>query len=153
MDSNNITSVHFIGIGGVGMSGIARVAHDQGMTVTGSDMKESRYTRQLKEAGVKVAIGKHSASNIPGTGVDDGPDVVVVTTAVLDNNPELIAAKERGLTIWHRAQMLPFGRGSRHGGHRRHTWKDDDLLDGRERARQDGRRPDVPHRRHRAQLR
>ncbi|MBQ2680397.1 MAG: UDP-N-acetylmuramate--L-alanine ligase, partial [Eggerthellaceae bacterium] len=106
MDSNNIKSVHFIGIGGVGMSGIARVAHDQGMTVTGSDMKESRYTRQLKEAGVKVAIGQHSASNIPGTGADDGPDVVVVTTAVLDNNPELIAAKERGLTIWHRAQML-----------------------------------------------
>ena len=106
MDANNITSVHFIGIGGVGMSGIARVAHDQGMVVTGSDMKESRYTRQLKDAGVKVAIGQHSAANIPGTGADDGPDVVVVTTAVLDNNPELIAAKERGLTIWHRAQML-----------------------------------------------
>ncbi len=88
------------------MSGIARVAHDQGIVVTGSDMKESRYTKQLKEAGIKVAIGAHSGENIPGTGVEDGPDVVVVTTAVLDNNPELIAAKERGLTIWHRAQML-----------------------------------------------
>ena len=106
MDANVITSVHFIGIGGVGMSGIARVAHNQGMRVTGSDIKESRYTRQLAQAGVKVAIGSHSADNIPGTGKDDGPDVVVVTTAVLDNNPELIAAKERGLTIWHRAQML-----------------------------------------------
>ena len=106
MDANGITSVHFIGIGGVGMSGIARVAHDQGMTVTGSDIKESRYTRQLKAAGIKVAIGQHSAGNIPGTGAEDGPDVVVVTTAVLDNNPELIAAKQRGLTIWHRAQML-----------------------------------------------
>ena len=102
----SISSVHFIGIGGVGMSGIARVAHDQGMRVTGSDMKESRYTKQLKEAGVEVFIGQHSPENIPGTGKDDGPDVVVVTTAVLDNNPELIAAKERGLTIWHRAQML-----------------------------------------------
>ena len=106
MSENAIQSVHFIGVGGVGMSGIARVAHDQGMVVTGSDIKESRYTKQLKEAGIKVTVGQHSASNIPGTGRDDGPDVVVVTTAVLDNNPELIAAKERGLTIWHRAQML-----------------------------------------------
>lgn len=106
MEDNIIQSVHFIGIGGVGMSGIARVAHDQGMQVTGSDMKESRYTKQLADAGVKVIIGEHKAENIPGTGIEDGPDVVVVTTAVLDNNPELIAARERGLTIWHRAQML-----------------------------------------------
>ncbi len=106
MSANSISSVHFIGIGGVGMSGIARVAHDQGMKVTGSDMKESRYTKQLQEAGVKVVVGEHSADNIPGSGPYDGPDVVVVTTAVLQNNPELIAAKERGLIIWHRAQML-----------------------------------------------
>lgn len=106
MSANSISSVHFIGIGGVGMSGIARVAHDQGMKVTGSDMKESRYTKQLREAGIKVVIGEHSADNIPGSGPYDGPDVVVVTTAVLENNPELIAAKERGLIIWHRAQML-----------------------------------------------
>ena len=105
-DKRSIQSVHFIGIGGVGMSGIARVAHDQGMTVTGSDLKESRYTKQLKQAGVTVFIG-HSADNIPGEG-SEGPDVVVVTTAVLDNNPELIAARERGLTIWHRAQMLAY---------------------------------------------
>lgn len=105
MAHSNIQSVHFIGIGGVGMSGIARVAHDQGMVVTGSDMKESRYTKQLREAGVTVSIG-HGPENIPGSGADDGPDVVVVTTAVLENNPELIAAKERGLLIWHRAQML-----------------------------------------------
>jgi len=105
MSENIIQSVHFIGIGGVGMSGIARVAHDQGMRVTGSDMKESRYTKQLSDAGVLVHIG-HAPENIPGTGADDGPDVVVVTTAVLENNPELIAARERGLTIWHRAQML-----------------------------------------------
>ncbi|MBQ9043262.1 MAG: UDP-N-acetylmuramate--L-alanine ligase [Eggerthellaceae bacterium] len=106
MSENSIQSVHFIGIGGVGMSGIARVAHDQGMRVTGSDMKESRYTKQLVEAGVQVFIGEHKPENIPGTGAEDGPDVVVVTTAVLENNPELIAARERGLTIWHRAQML-----------------------------------------------
>ena len=104
MGDQAIQAVHFIGIGGVGMSGIARVAHDQGIRVTGSDMKESRYTKQLKDAGVKVLTGAHRAENIPVG--DEAPDVVVVTTAVLDNNPELIAAKERGLAIWHRAQML-----------------------------------------------
>jgi len=104
MDNKSIQAVHFIGIGGVGMSGIARVAHDQGIRVTGSDMKESRYTKQLKEAGIKVSIGAHCAENIPAG--DEAPDVVVVTTAVLENNPELQAAKERGLVIWHRAQML-----------------------------------------------
>ena len=106
MTDNAIQSVHFIGIGGVGMSGIARVAHDQGIRVSGSDMKESRYTKQLKEAGIEVAVGEHRAENIPGIAKGSYPDVVVVTTAVLDNNPELIAAKEHGLTIWHRAQML-----------------------------------------------
>lgn len=106
MGETPIQSVHFIGIGGVGMSGIARVAHDQGITVTGSDMKESRYTLQLRDAGIEVAIGPHGPENIPGASGGPGPDVVVVTTAVLDNNPELIAAKERGLRIWHRAQML-----------------------------------------------
>ena len=100
-----IRSVHFIGVGGVGMSGIARVAHDLGMRVSGSDIKESRYTKQLRVAGVEIRIG-HSPSNIFGTGSDDGPDIVVVSTAILDNNPELASARERGLTIWHRAQML-----------------------------------------------
>ena len=55
MADKTIQAAHFIGIGGVGMSGIARVAHDQGIRVTGSDMKESRYTKQLKEAGVEVS--------------------------------------------------------------------------------------------------
>lgn len=99
-------TIHFIGIGGVGMSGIARVAHDQGLRVSGSDMKASRYTKQLSDAGVRVHIG-HDPANLP-----EGEVVVVVSTAVLDNNPELIAAKERGLPIIHRAQMLSaLGRG------------------------------------------
>lgn len=90
------------------MSGIARVAHDQGMVVTGTDMKESRYTKQLRDAGIKVFIG-HDASNIPQ---DPAPDVVVVSTAIMDANPEYRAAKERGLEIWHRAKMLAaLGRG------------------------------------------
>ena len=107
MENDKIKSVHFIGVGGVGMSGIARVAHDQGMCVSGSDLKESRYTKQLVDAGITVYIGQ-KAENIFGVGKDDGPDVVVVSTAILDNNPELIAARERGLTIIHRAQMLAY---------------------------------------------
>ena len=92
--------MHFIGVGGVGMSGIARVAHDQGMQVSGSDIKESRYTKQLREAGITVFIGQ-KAENIP-----EGDPVVVISTAILENNPELIEARRRGLEIWHRAQML-----------------------------------------------
>ena len=53
MSEERIKQVHFIGVGGVGMSGIARVAHDQGMQVSGSDIKESRYTKQLREAGIR----------------------------------------------------------------------------------------------------
>lgn len=98
-----IEKVHFIGIGGVGMSGIAHVANDRGLTVSGSDLRSSRYTDQLKDAGVTIYIGQ-SADNLP----DDDNAVVVVSTAILDNNPELKAARERGMTIWHRAQMLAY---------------------------------------------
>ena len=98
MDTMHIDQVHFIGVGGVGMSGIARVAFDQGMRVSGTDLKESRYTKQLREAGIEVHIG-HDPANIP-----EGNPVIVVSTAILDNNPELAAAKARGLTrcspIW-----------------------------------------------------
>mgnify|MGYP002607819383 FL=1 len=100
MSEERIKQVHFIGVGGVGMSGIARVAHDQGMQVSGSDIKESRYTKQLREAGITVFIGQ-KADNIP-----EGNPVVVISTAILENNPELIEARRRGLEIWHRAQML-----------------------------------------------
>ena len=100
MDPRDIASLHFIGIGGAGMSGIASVAHDQGIAVTGSDLKESRYTKQLASQGIAVSIGQ-DAANIPA----DDP-VVVVSTAILENNPELIEAQRRGLPIVHRAQML-----------------------------------------------
>lgn len=101
MTENRINNVHFIGIGGVGMSGIARVAKEQGMEVSGSDLRESRYTQQLREAGVKVFIGQRAA-NLEGL----EPDVVVVSTAILENNSELIEAKNRNIPIWHRAKML-----------------------------------------------
>lgn len=101
MTEYRINKVHFIGIGGVGMSGIARVAKEKGMEVSGSDLRESRYTQQLREAGVTVFIGQ-SASNLEGL----DPDVVVVSTAILENNAEFIEAKKRNLPIWHRAKML-----------------------------------------------
>lgn len=92
--------LHFIGIGGVGMSGIAKVAKCQGYDVSGSDLKASRYTAQLEEFGIPVAIGQ-SEGNIP-----DGDVTIIVSTAILDNNPELAEAKRRGLDIIHRADML-----------------------------------------------
>lgn len=90
---------HFIGIGGAGMSGLARVLHDRGVLVTGSDLKESRYARALAEAGVQVFIG-HDAANL-GT-----PEVVVISSAIPDSNPELVEARRRGLPVWPRARML-----------------------------------------------
>ncbi|MDO5335446.1 MAG: UDP-N-acetylmuramate--L-alanine ligase [Coriobacteriia bacterium] len=98
---DSIRKIHFIGIGGVGMSGIARVAAEQGYTVSGSDLRKSRYTDQLEEAGVTVFVGQ-KADNILAT----TPDVVVISTAILENNPELMRARELGLPIWHRAKML-----------------------------------------------
>lgn len=103
MAAREIKRVHFIGIGGVGMSGIARVAKARGMQVSGSDLRSSRYTDQLKEAGITIFIGQ-VPENLPG----DDDAVIVVSTAILDNNPELMAARARNLTIWHRAQMLAY---------------------------------------------
>ena len=92
--------IHFIGVGGVGMSGIARVAHAQGHIISGSDVKCSRYTEQLEEEGIKVFIG-HDAANVPAD-----CDVVVVSTAIPDTNPELMHAREMGIEVWPRARML-----------------------------------------------
>lgn len=90
---------HFIGAGGAGMSGIALVLHQRGVSVTGSDLKDSRYLRQLAEAGVPVTVG-HDADNL------GDPQVVVVSSAIPERNPELAAARERGIEVWPRARML-----------------------------------------------
>ncbi|TLM78517.1 MAG: UDP-N-acetylmuramate--L-alanine ligase [Actinobacteria bacterium] len=81
------------------MSGIAKVLHDRGVAVTGSDMKESRYSSALRDAGMTVIIG-HDAANL------GDPEVVVVSTAIPETNPELAAARERGIDVWPRARML-----------------------------------------------
>ena len=95
-----LTKVHFIGVGGAGMSALALVLLARGdVTVTGSDLKDSRYTRALREAGMEVASG-HAAAHI----ID--PDVVVISTAIPENNPELQEARRRNIPVWPRAQML-----------------------------------------------
>jgi UDP-N-acetylmuramate--alanine ligase len=90
---------HFIGAGGAGMSGIALVLHRRGVAVTGSDLKESRYSRLLEREGVRVVIG-HAAENL------GDPEVVVVSSAIPETNPELAEARRRGIEVWQRAEML-----------------------------------------------
>ena len=93
------TYAHFIGVGGAGMSGIARVLHDRGVVVTGSDLRASRYSTALQQAGMTVHIG-HEAANV------GEPEIVVVSTAIPDTNPELVEAHRRGIPVWPRARML-----------------------------------------------
>ena len=93
--------VHFIGVGGVGMSGIARVLHQRGFEVSGSDLKASKYTRKLQEEGLEIYIG-HSPANLE----DSRPDIIVISSAIPESNPELKAAHEAGIPVYRRAQML-----------------------------------------------
>jgi UDP-N-acetylmuramate--alanine ligase len=92
-------ALHFIGIGGAGMSGLALVARELGATVTGSDLAESSYCKPLRAAGIEPVIG-HDAANLP-----EGAEVVV-STAVPEDNPELAAAREAGATVLHRGELL-----------------------------------------------
>src|SRR5688500_5485314 len=91
--------LHFIGVGGAGMSGLALVADVLGAAVTGSDRSDSSYMQRLREAGLEPVVG-HDAANLP-----DGAEVVV-STAISDDNPELAAARERGATVLHRGDVL-----------------------------------------------
>ena len=94
-----IKHIHFVGIGGIGMSGIAEVLSNHGLEITGSDLNESDNVQRIRNAGVDVFIG-HQASNI------EGADTVVFSSAIRPENPELVAAKELGIPIVPRAQML-----------------------------------------------
>ena len=100
------TYAHFIGAGGAGMSGIALVLAERGVRVTGSDLKESRYSHALEAAGVKISVG-HDAANL------GDPEIVVVSSAIPETNPELAEARRRGLPVWPRAQMLAHLAGDR----------------------------------------
>src|SRR5512139_62948 len=94
-----VKHIHFVGVGGAGMSGIAEILHNLGYTVSGSDQTDSATARRLATLGAKVAIG-HDAAHIAGA------DAVVTSTAVKGDNPEVIAARARRVPVVPRAIML-----------------------------------------------
>lgn len=94
-----VRQVHFVGIGGAGMSGIAEVLHNLGYMVSGSDAKESAITRRLAAKGIQISIG-HAAEQV------EGSDAVVVSTAIASDNPELVAARNLRIPVVPRAEML-----------------------------------------------
>lgn len=96
---DRLTSVHFIGVGGAGMSGIAALFHEQGITVTGSDSRDGATLDALRDRGIRVSVG-HDSSAV------EEVDAVVVTGAISKDNPEYRAARERGIPTLHRAQAL-----------------------------------------------
>jgi len=98
-EMGRIQRIHFIGIGGAGMGGIAEVLINQGYAVSGSDMNGNVVTERLSSLGANIAIG-HDPKNV------ENVDVVVISTAIPDTNPELIAAREARLPVVRRAEML-----------------------------------------------
>jgi len=94
-----IGPIHFIGIGGIGMSGIAEVLINLGYTVQGSDASDNANVKRLRDKGAKIAIG-HKAENL------DGAEVLVMSSAIKRDNPELVAAREKRLPVVRRAEML-----------------------------------------------
>ncbi|MFK7791343.1 MAG: Mur ligase domain-containing protein, partial [Devosiaceae bacterium] len=91
--------IHFVGIGGIGMSGIAEVLNNLGYSVQGSDISDNANVQRLRSMGIKVMVG-HRAENL------DGADVVVVSSAIKPENPELMEARTRFLPVVRRAEML-----------------------------------------------
>jgi len=96
---HNYKRIHFIGIGGTGMSGIAKILLEMGYDVSGSDLKNSEIIDRLRKMGAQIYIG-HKPSNV------DGSDLVVVSSAIPDENLELVAARKSGIKILHRADVL-----------------------------------------------
>ncbi|MGN6309418.1 MAG: UDP-N-acetylmuramate--L-alanine ligase [Xanthobacteraceae bacterium] len=94
-----IGPIHFVGIGGIGMSGIAEVLNNLGYVVQGSDASEGANVTRLREKGIKVTVG-HKADNIAGA------DLLVVSTAIKRDNPELLAARAQRIPVVRRAEML-----------------------------------------------
>ncbi len=96
---DNLSRIHFVGIGGAGMSAIAKVLLAKGYAVSGSDIAESETVRRLQQLGAKIYLG-HDAANI------EGAEAVVVSTAIAGSNPEVAAAKNCGLAVFHRADIV-----------------------------------------------
>ena len=99
LDPSAVGPVHFIAIGGVGMSGVARIYHDMGVEVRGSDQVDSANLRDLASLGVQTWVG-HDPSHLAGA------RTVVVSSAIRPDNPELVEAHRLGLRIWHRSAAL-----------------------------------------------
>src|SRR5712692_2961833 len=95
----DIGPIHFVGIGGIGMSGIAEVLINLGYTVRGSDAADNANVKRLRDKGAKISIG-HDAKNV------NGADVVVVSSPIKPDNPELAAARAKRLPVVRRAEML-----------------------------------------------
>lgn len=95
-----VRSAHVVRIGGAGMSAVARLALEAGLTVTGSDSQDGQFIAPLRQAGARIGIGFDPAN------IGAGTDVVIVSTAVRADNPEIVAARARGLPIVHRAAAL-----------------------------------------------
>lgn len=95
----NIGTIHFVGIGGIGMSGIAEILHNLGYSVQGSDISDNANVQRLRSLGIKVFIG-HQGSNV------EEAKVVVISTAVKPNNPEVVAARADMIPVVRRAEML-----------------------------------------------
>jgi UDP-N-acetylmuramate--alanine ligase len=91
-----IKRIHFVGIGGIGMSGIAEVLLNMGYTVSGSDLKESDTVKRLRDLGAAISIG-HSGENVHGSGV------IVISSAVNERNPEVVEARTRNIPVIPRA--------------------------------------------------
>jgi UDP-N-acetylmuramate--alanine ligase len=100
---SSLERVHLVGIGGAGMSGIARILLDRGAAVSGSDAKESSTLMTLRAQGARVAVGQ-AAGNLDL--LDGGPTAVVVSSAIKPDNPELVEAQARGLDVLHRSAAL-----------------------------------------------
>ena len=97
----NIRKLHFVGIGGVGMSAIAEVMLDKGYEISGSDLSESEVVQKLRAKGAAIYKG-HNAANV------EGKDAIVLSSAIHQDNPELVQAKKLGLKIFHRSDILAF---------------------------------------------
>lgn len=96
---HKISQIHFIGIGGTGMNGIAEVLLNQGYQISGSDLQQNAAVKRLQQMGIEIYIG-HRAENIKAA------DVVVISSAVSDDNPEVVAAKDKNIPVIPRAEML-----------------------------------------------
>lgn len=96
---NKVKRIHFVGIGGIGLSAIARVLHEDGYQISGSDMKETALTAELAALGMDIYYG-HRAENVTGA------DLVIVSSAVPEGNVEVVAAREAGIPVLKRADLL-----------------------------------------------